>query len=108
MLETVFDKVMNGGFDQENDYPADIKTELAGAETFCEMPFCYMRGNELCNGVIDLIYRKNGKLFIVDYKTTAERENLDENYSAQLDEYKAAVKQILGEEARAYIYHIDV
>jgi len=108
MLEKVFGTVMSGGFKQENDFPADIRTELAGAETCCEVPFCYMRGQELCNGVIDLLYRKNGRLFIVDYKTTAETENLDENYSAQLAEYKEAVKQILNEESEAYIYHIDI
>ena len=108
MLSGVFDTVMSGGFKQENDFPADIKSELAGAETCCEVPFCYMRGSELCNGVIDLLYRKNGKTVIVDYKTTAETENLDENYAAQLAEYKAAVKQITGEEAEAFIYHIDV
>ena len=108
MLEGVFDAVMSGGFRQENDFPADIRSELAGAETYCEVPFCYMRSTELCNGVIDLLFRKNGRLFIVDYKTTAETENLDENYSSQLAEYKAAVKQLLGEDAEAYIYHIDV
>ena len=74
----------------------------------CEVPFCYTRSDELCNGVIDLIYRKGEKLCIVDYKTTAETENLTENFRLQLEEYKAAVKQILGEEAEAYIYHIDV
>ena len=108
MLSKVFNTVMSGGFKQENGFPDDIKSELAGAETCCEVPFCYMRGSELCNGVIDLLYRKNGKAVIVDYKTTAEAKNLDENYAAQLAEYKAAVKQILGEDAEAYIYHIDV
>ncbi|MBR6873877.1 MAG: PD-(D/E)XK nuclease family protein [Ruminococcus sp.] len=91
-----------------NEFSDDIKSELSGAETMCEVPFCYMRGSELCNGVIDLLYRKNGKVIIVDYKTTAEKENLDENYAAQLDEYKSAVKQILVENAEAFIYHIDV
>ena len=112
ILEKVFDTVMNGGYVQKNNAPADIKTELSDAQTMCEVPFCYKRksgeGEELCNGVIDLIYQKNGKLCIVDYKTTAETENLEESYSSQLDEYKAAVKTILGESADAYIYHIDV
>lgn len=108
MLSKVYDTVMNGGFKQEGDIPADIRAELDGAETMCEVPFCYTRSDELCNGVIDLIYRKGEKLCIVDYKTTAETENLTENFRLQLEEYKAAVKQILGEEAEAYIYHIDV
>ena len=108
MLSKVFDTVMNGGFNQKNAFPDELRSELEGAETMCEVPFCYMRDSKLCNGVIDLIYRKDGKLNVVDYKTTAETENLDENYASQLDEYKAAVKQLLGEDAEAYIYHIDV
>ena len=61
------------------------------------------------NGIIDLIYRKDGKLHIIDWKTNRNEEGLAEHYKGQLDAYKKAVKLMTGEEAEdALIYHISI
>ena len=44
---------------------------------------------------------------IIDYKTNAERTHLGEKYAAQLAAYAEAVREIVGVEAPARIYHID-
>ena len=45
---------------------------------------------------------------IVDYKTNADPNLLDEKYKGQLDAYIKAFKAMTKEDADAFIYHIDV
>ncbi|MBP5719129.1 MAG: PD-(D/E)XK nuclease family protein, partial [Abditibacteriota bacterium] len=105
MLLRVADTIRHGGYEQTNDLPADILGELMTAEeVFCEVPFCRKDGSDIHNGVIDLLYRKDGKWHIVDYKTNRSSVGLDEHYKGQMDEYKAAFPD--AEDAR--IYHIEL
>lgn len=113
VLEGVYDKLTSCGFAQKNGMPDNILAELKGAENIgCEVPFCYKvqsdNGYELVDGVIDLIYKKDGKWFIIDYKTNYETADLDDKYSAQLSAYKEAFNKLTGETAESFIYHIDV
>ncbi len=84
----------------------------ASDEVYCEVPFCHKVENNgtytIWNGVIDLLYKKDGKWRIVDYKTNAEAGGLDYKYSDQLNAYKNAFLSMTGESAEAYIYHIDI
>jgi ATP-dependent exoDNAse (exonuclease V) beta subunit len=57
---------------------------------------------------MDVVYYKDGKWFILDYKTNADGSNLDAEYKEQLDAYVAAFCELTGENATALIYHIDV
>ncbi|MBQ8922548.1 MAG: UvrD-helicase domain-containing protein [Oscillospiraceae bacterium] len=109
LLRGVLGTVTHGGYPQSDGTPADLLAELRGAdEVCCEVPFCQQRGSEIVSGVIDLLYRKDGAWHIVDYKTNAERAHLAEKYAAQLAAYREAVRAIIGAEADARIYHIDV
>ena len=70
-----------------------------------EVPFIMPWGNrQVMEGVIDLIYRLDGELWIADYKTDAISANQAaaraEQYRTQSEVYKAAVKQSLGAEPR--------
>ena len=114
MLKKVYECMNGGGYPQSNDIGSDLLAELREAEeVHCEVPFCH-RAEEadgtftLWNGVIDLLYKKDGKWHIIDYKTNAEANSLDHKYEDQLSAYKAAVLAITGEESEAAIYHIDV
>lgn len=109
LLKKVGETIRSGGFDQENDAPKDILSELLSAEqVYCELPFCYKDGIDIWNGIMDVVYCKQGKWHIVDYKTNADPSDLDEKYQSQLEAYKKAFKEMSGEEADAVIYHIDV
>ena len=57
---------------------------------------------------MDVVYQKDGVWHIVDYKTNADPNDLDERYQEQLTAYVEAFKVMTGEEADALIYHIDV
>ena len=57
---------------------------------------------------MDVVYCKNGKWHIVDYKTNSDADDLDEKYKSQLDAYVSVFKQMTGNDADALIYHIDV
>ena len=57
---------------------------------------------------MDVVYLKDGKWHIVDYKTNADGNKLDVKYSEQLKAYVKAFKATTGEEADALTYHIDV
>ena len=112
-LSAVADKVTHGGFTQTNGLPADIlKTLLEADEVYCEVPFCYKEDSEdgvvIWNGIMDVIYCAGGKWHIVDYKTNAEGDDLDIKYQNQLSAYIRAFKEITGEDADAFTYHIDV
>lgn len=109
ILTKVADTVRNGGFPQQTSVPQDILAELLSAdEVHCELPFCYVEGSVIENGVIDVAYLKDGKWHIIDYKTDADANDLDEHHRSQLDAYIAAFKTMTGEDADAMAYHIDV
>ena len=111
MLESVFDVMHNGGYVQKGNIDQDIlPIILSSNNVYSEVPFSYLDdNNNLWNGIIDLIYEKDGKLHIIDWKTNKDDSNLDEHYKDQLEAYKKAVKVILNKDVHdALIYHIDI
>ena len=108
--------IRDGGCPQKNGAPQDILTELLNAdEVYCELPFCCKeektegeKTNIIWHGVMDVVYRKGNHWHIVDYKTNADADDLDERYSTQLDAYVKAFQEMTGEAADAMIYHLDV
>lgn len=113
ILNEVYQRVQSGGYEQKNGMTKDIITELVSAdEVYCEVPFCRREENEdsfvIWNGVMDVVYRKGDFWHIVDYKTNADPDDLDEKYKKQLDAYIDAFKNITGNDADALIYHIDI
>lgn len=105
VVNPVAETILNGGFDQVTGAPKDIKAELLDAETYCEVPFCYKEGNTIVNGIIDLIYKKDGMWHIIDYKTDTDKSA---KHEGQLNEYVKAFKTMTGLDADAKIYHITV
>lgn len=68
----------------------------------------------LIQGVIDCLFRENGRLILVDYKSDAVLEHrgglpaLKERYRFQLELYGRAIRDILGEEvAETWLYFFD-
>ena len=60
-------------------------------------------------GAIDLYFEKDGKLYIVDYKTDRAKEvsELEERYSVQLGIYKRALELITGKSVEdCYVYSL--
>ena len=108
MLENVYDCMTNGGYKQANGQRVDLLKEISNAECYCEIPFSFKEGYQIWQGEIDLLYIKDGRYFIVDYKTNADESGLEEEYKDQLAAYKKALKINLGVDAEAYIYHIDI
>lgn len=108
-LKQVANIILHGGYSQENKAPKDIYQELISAEeVYCEVPFSYRKDNDIWNGIIDVIYKKNDEWHIIDYKTNVEDENLDMEYKEQLKAYQDAFKKIYDLTADAYIYHVDI
>lgn len=100
-----------GGYTQQNGAPKDIlKDVLSAEEVYCELPFSYKEDNNtICSGIIDLLYKKDGKYHIIDWKTNKSDERLAEHYKSQLDTYIKATKQLIGEDVEdALIYHLEV
>ncbi|MFZ1805412.1 MAG: 3'-5' exonuclease, partial [Nitrospira sp.] len=69
-----------------------------------EVPFVMPWGNrQVMEGVIDLIYRLDGELWVADYKTDAisadQAAARAERYRTQSEVYKVAVQQSLGVES---------
>ncbi len=109
ILRKVNDRIQNGGCTQSNGSEPDILSELLKAdEVYCEVPFSYRNGpGMITTGIIDVLYRKGSEWFIVDYKTNAEGEGLDEEYESQLNEYRKAFRDQTGLDCCVRIYHID-
>ncbi len=99
--------VLSGGFPQQGSVPQDILKELLAAkEVFCELPLCYKEDDKIWHGSMDVVYCREGRWHIVDYKTNAEADDLDVKYQAQLEAYRKAFKELTGNDADALIYHI--
>ncbi|MGC4096682.1 MAG: 3'-5' exonuclease, partial [Nitrospira sp.] len=76
-----------------------------------EVPFMMPWGHrQVMEGVIDLIYRFDGELWVVDYKTddipADQAPARAEQYRTQGEIYKAAVKQCLGAEPRFHCFFL--
>jgi len=76
-----------------------IKEMEKATVLFREMPFVMEDGGIIIEGVIDLIYRKGGRIFVVDYKTNrireeGDKEKLFEYYKTQGRLYLKAVKKL--------------
>ena len=112
ILENVYDKIQNGGFDQQGNFSDDILNILLKAKTiFTEVPFSYMEEKNLYHGVMDLVFMdQENKWHIIDYKTNKESSvnELEKEYIKQLNEYVKAFKVINNLDADAHIYHIDI
>ncbi|MNE22466.1 ATP-dependent helicase/nuclease subunit A [compost metagenome] len=68
----------------------------------------------LIQGVIDCLFRENGRLILVDYKTDAVLEHtggldgLREKYRFQLELYSKALQDITGEPvSEIWLYFFD-
>ncbi|MCR5738208.1 MAG: UvrD-helicase domain-containing protein [Lachnospiraceae bacterium] len=113
MLTDVASRMRSGGYEQTNGLPQDILgTLLSADEVYCEVPFCYVENGEegrvVWNGIMDVLYCAQGKWHIVDYKTNAEGDDLDNKYRGQLTAYINAFKATTGFDADAKTYHIDI
>ena len=108
-LTSVANTMKNGGYPQTNDMPQDILNVLINAdEVYCEVPFSYKDKESIVKGIMDVVYCSEGKWHIVDYKTNAEGDDLDEKYQNQLAAYVKAFKETTGNDADARTYHLDV
>ena len=106
------DRMRSGGYVQTNGLPQDILgTLLAADEVYCEVPFSYKDESDeatVWNGVMDVIYSRDGRWHIIDYKTNADGNDLDVRYQAQLSAYIRAFRATTGLDADALTYHIDI
>ncbi len=109
-LNRVYEKMHQGGFPQRNGAMEDILPEILKAEEkYSEVPFTYREKDTVWNGIIDLVYVKDGKTHIIDWKTNKSDVGLSDHYREQLNAYKKALSQLAGVEAEdALIYHIDI
>ena len=57
---------------------------------------------------MDVVYYADGQWHIIDYKTNAEGQDLDNKYKVQLDAYIRAFHAITWMDADAKTYHLDV
>jgi ATP-dependent helicase/nuclease subunit A len=94
-------KELLSGFGRSDWYLRLRRAEILGRE----IPFLMPWGEEqVMEGVIDLLYRLDGELWIADYKTDAvtgqEAAGRAERYREQGRAYKAAVGASLGEPVR--------
>ena len=91
-------------FSQSDAYARLRSSQILGRE----VPFIMPWGDrQVMEGVIDLIYRLDGELWVADYKTDAvsadQAAARAELYRTQSDVYKAVVKQCLGAEPRFHV-----
>lgn len=125
ILSEMSNTIMAGGYsEQEPGVTVDILDELLNAdEVHCELPFCYKEENRpgedyafngeekvplIWRGTMDVVYKKEGSWYILDYKTNYENNNLSHEYKKQLNSYVKAFKVLTGEDADANVYSIPV
>ena len=107
ILKKVYEKMISGGYPQKTGAPNDLVAFIKDAKCYTEVPFSFKEGKAIWQGEIDLLVIKDNCYIIIDYKTNADDENLQEEYKGQLEAYKKALKKTLGVDSVAYLYHID-
>ncbi|HVR16824.1 MAG TPA: PD-(D/E)XK nuclease family protein, partial [Candidatus Limnocylindrales bacterium] len=88
-------------------FRSKVYAELTSARILGrEVPLLMPWNGQIMEGVIDVIYEKNGLLYLADYKTDRiTKHQLIEGaarYSRQAEIYSRAVKQSLGRELAAF------
>ncbi|MBV8881028.1 MAG: UvrD-helicase domain-containing protein [Planctomycetaceae bacterium] len=79
--------------------------ELARAEILArELPFVLPRGEQIVQGVIDVVYRSGGKTYVADYKTDTLLE--PEKYGLIREVYSEAVRRVLRVEPRFKLIYL--
>ena len=88
-------------FSRSEAYARLRSSQILGREVPFIMPW---EDRQVMEGIIDLIYRFDGELWVADYKSDAisagQAAARAEQYRTQSEVYKAAVKQSLGTEPR--------
>ncbi len=100
-IEAELEKIFRGFF------RSDAYAELAGARILGrEVPLLMPWDGQIMEGVIDLIYERNGLLYLADYKTdSVSKENLHEGverYRQQAEIYSRAARASLRREVAAF------
>lgn len=109
LLCDVYDKLINGGYVQNDNRIDILKTLKSAKEVYTEVPFTYKEDNIIWNGIIDLIYKDDSGWHIVDWKTNKEAKDIELHYQKQLEAYKIAFKKLTGNDVvDASIYHIEL
>ena len=91
----------------QNFFPSKAYAEIAGANILGrEVPLLMPWDGQIMEGVIDLIYERNGLLYLADYKTDriakSELPQGAENYRRQAEIYTAAASQSLRRPVAAF------
>jgi ATP-dependent helicase/nuclease subunit A len=69
-----------------------------------EYPFRCLWNGLFINGIIDLLYERDGEARVVDFKTdSGERP---EEYLAQMSVYRRAAQELLGKPCRVWLYYL--
>jgi ATP-dependent exoDNAse (exonuclease V) beta subunit len=78
-----------------------------------EVPYSYQVNGRTENGVIDALYRVNGRWKLVEFKTDHLRNStelnrvLEDNYTEQIERYTTAVVQLFGQRPEANLCLLD-
>jgi ATP-dependent exoDNAse (exonuclease V) beta subunit len=90
------------GFGRSPAYHEIASARILGREVPLVMPW----NDQVMEGVIDVVYEKNGLLYSADYKTDkierSELRRAAERYRRQAEIYSQAIKQSLGREPAAF------
>ncbi len=79
--------------------------QIAGSEVLArELPFVLRRGEQVVSGAIDVVYRRDGKVYVADYKT--DRMERPEDYALIREIYPEAVRRALGVEPRFKLIYL--
>jgi len=122
-----YPELMTPGRDAQNTVKVDIETVLTSVlgdktiawiferhqNAYSELPFLYKKGHSLVSGIIDRVLIKDGKGFVIDYKSIGIENNealeaWKEHYRPQLVIYCEAVKELfMLESVEGYLLFLD-
>ncbi|WP_029521328.1 UvrD-helicase domain-containing protein [Persephonella sp. IF05-L8] len=83
---------------------SEIYKELKTSQIlFRELPFILKDNSSFVEGRIDIVYRKNKKIYVMDFKTNRyespqEKDNIIRQYQKQKEYYLKAIKKLFPEE----------
>ncbi|HID62056.1 MAG TPA: hypothetical protein EYP49_04865, partial [Anaerolineae bacterium] len=92
-----------------------LYTEMATAERYHEVPYSVTLDDGPRSGIVDLLYRTDGRWTIAEFKTDHLKDEAEmrarireEKYDEQVRGYVEAVTQQLGEQPRALLVFLNV
>lgn len=91
---------------------SDVYKIIAKSTFYKEKPFRYFNGEQVINGIFDIVFIHEGDVYVLDYKTdhitsSNSYKKLQDKHRIQLETYKEILTKQFHKPVKGYVYYLE-